>query len=394
MSNTPIHRGHGLIWRPLGPLILGLVLSACAAAPVREPAARHPAPESIPTNTPQSAVYPKANDGTNAKNSAPSLQHAGQNNTGAEPDAMVQKVSYIVGYRLATQGKERGFTLSEALFIAGIDDIQSGRGAKINQADETIIMTEFKSVQQAKATLVEDSKNPKLIRPVNGAENSGKKAADIKLPGSKHNSLEEKVSYVIGSRMAAQSGATGFIIDQQQILKALEDVRKGAKSSISAEEQAAVMTAFEKQNKAAAAQRAQVLAQENLRKGEEFLAQNRTAAGIEVTPSALQYKVLQASKESKPKTPKLGDTVKVHYRGQLIDGTVFDSSIDKGEPVVFPVSSVIPGWIEALQVMKTGDKFQIFVPAQLAYGAGETGGIPANSVLIFELHLLAVEGKK
>lgn len=123
--------------------------------------------------------------------------------------------------------------------------------------------------------------------------------------------------------------------------------------------------------------------------GEAFLAENAKKEGVKTTASGLQYKVIKSGTGA---TPKPTDTVKVHYHGTLIDGTVFDSSVQRGEPITFPVTGVIPGWVEALQMMKVGDKWQLFIPAKLAYGEhSPTPAIPPNSVLIFEVELLGIE---
>ena len=128
---------------------------------------------------------------------------------------------------------------------------------------------------------------------------------------------------------------------------------------------------------------------ENPISGEAFLAQNAKKEGVITTASGLQYKVL---KSGTGESPKRTDTVKVHNHGTLIDGTVFDSSVQRGQPISFPVNGVIPGWVEALQLMKVGDKWQLFIPARLAYGDQSPGaGIPPNSVLIFEVELLGIE---
>jgi FKBP-type peptidyl-prolyl cis-trans isomerase FklB len=123
--------------------------------------------------------------------------------------------------------------------------------------------------------------------------------------------------------------------------------------------------------------------------GAAFLAANAKKAGVITTASGLEYKVM---KTGTGETPKLADKVKVHYHGTLIDGTVFDSSVQRGEPIVFPVGAVIPGWVEALQLMKVGDKWQLFIPSKLAYGEqSPSPAIPANSMLIFEVELLGIE---
>jgi len=123
--------------------------------------------------------------------------------------------------------------------------------------------------------------------------------------------------------------------------------------------------------------------------GATFLAENAKKEGVITTASGLQYKII---KSGTGESPRLTDTVKVNYQGTLIDGTVFDSSMQHGGPATFPVNGVVPGWTEALQLMKVGDKWQLFIPANLAYGdQSPTAAIPPNSVLIFEVELLGIE---
>ena len=122
--------------------------------------------------------------------------------------------------------------------------------------------------------------------------------------------------------------------------------------------------------------------------GEKFLEENKLRAEVITTESGLQYEVL---KKGKGKTPTTNDKVKVHYHGTLINGTVFDSSVDRKEPVTFGVTQVIPGWTEALQLMSVGSKFKLYIPQELAYGAQQAGQIPPFSTLIFEVELLSIE---
>lgn len=130
------------------------------------------------------------------------------------------------------------------------------------------------------------------------------------------------------------------------------------------------------------------LAQDNLEQGQKFLAENAKKAGVKTTESGLQYEETQAGTG---KQPALSDTVKVHYRGTLIDGTEFDSSYSRDEPVSFPLNGVIPGWTEGLQLMKEGGKAKLAIPADLAYGPGGMGNaIGPNSALLFEVELLEV----
>ncbi len=132
-----------------------------------------------------------------------------------------------------------------------------------------------------------------------------------------------------------------------------------------------------------------LMADSTLEKGEAFLKENSTKEGVKTTASGLQYKVL---KEGTGKIPKATDNVQVHYRGTLLDGTEFDSSIKRGEPAEFPLNRVIPGWTEGVQLMKEGSKYQFTIPSKLAYGErGTPGGpIPPNATLIFEVELISI----
>lgn len=132
----------------------------------------------------------------------------------------------------------------------------------------------------------------------------------------------------------------------------------------------------------------QKAAQENIKLGNEFLNMNKSSEGVVSTNSGLQYQVLtQGDGEVHPKA---SDTVTVHYHGTLIDGTVFDSSVERGEPIAFPLNRVIKGWTEGVQLMVVGDKFRFFIPSDLAYGNRATGKISGGSVLIFDVELLAI----
>jgi len=138
-------------------------------------------------------------------------------------------------------------------------------------------------------------------------------------------------------------------------------------------------------------QQSQLDAEENLIKGQEFLAENAKRDEVTVTESGLQYEILQ---EGDGLSPSETDTVVVHYHGTLIDGTVFDSSVERGEPATFPVNRVISGWTEALQLMKTGSKWKLYIPSDLAYGPTQrSADIKGNSTLIFDVELLEIKGK-
>ncbi|MEY4589489.1 MAG: hypothetical protein RL497_1565 [Pseudomonadota bacterium] len=208
------------------------------------------------------------------------------------------------------------------------------------------------------------------------------------------NTIEEKVSYIVGFRMSTQAKASGFSLDKKMLSQAITDVQEGKEARIPQEEQQKIMTEFQQQQETKQQEELKKTGEENLKKGEAHLAENEKKEGVKKTASGLQYKVVKASEQKDAKSPKAEDTVKVHYHGKLIDGKVFDSSVDRGEPVTFPVNGVIPGWVEGLQLMKVGDKFELTIPSSLAYGAGGTGPIPPNSALVFDVELLEINPKQ
>lgn len=187
-------------------------------------------------------------------------------------------------------------------------------------------------------------------------------------------------SYAIGLDVGSSFGKDQIELDVDSLLAGVRDGLAGAKPK------------FDKDLCRASLERLAVVRSQSLKKkNQEYLAANAKAPGVQTTPSGLQYKVISSGSGA---TPGPQDTVKVHYRGQLIDGSVFDESIG-GDPVMLPVNRVIPGWTEALQKMKVGDKWQLTIPAELAYrevGAGDV--IPPNSTLIFDLELLGIEPAK
>jgi len=192
----------------------------------------------------------------------------------------------------------------------------------------------------------------------------------------------KKASYAIGQQIGGNMKQQNIEIDTEVMAMAMKDAIKGDSKMTKEEIQQAMMklqeTAMKKQQDAA---------EENKKKGVEFLEKNKTAQGVKTTASGLQYIV---EKEGDGKTPTKTDTVKAHYKGTLVDGTQFDSSYDRGQPAEFPVQGVIPGWSEALQMMKVGAKYKLFIPPELAYGASGRPGIPANSVLVFEVELVEI----
>ncbi|MEW6681909.1 MAG: FKBP-type peptidyl-prolyl cis-trans isomerase [Nitrospirota bacterium] len=202
---------------------------------------------------------------------------------------------------------------------------------------------------------------------------------------------QEKVSYSIGLDIGANFKRQSVELDSKALAAGISDGLSGAKPALSEDEVKKVLADFQQQMRARAAAMAQQLADQNKKNGEAYLAENKKQKGIVTLPSGLQYKVLKEAKGAKPKAT---DTVSVHYRGTLIDGTEFDSSIKRGQPAEFPVNQVIPGWTEALQLMPVGSKWQLFIPSGLAYGAQGAGNmIGPNSTLIFEVELLEIKKK-
>ncbi len=195
---------------------------------------------------------------------------------------------------------------------------------------------------------------------------------------------KDKVSYSIGLNIGFNLKKQNVSINPDTFVLGLKDALAG-KPQMTDEQVKETMTAFEKEmidkQKAAGVK--------NGADGEKFLAENKKKEGVKTTASGLQYKVV---KEGTGAQPKEKDTVMANYRGTLIDGTEFDSSYTRGQPATFPVSGVIKGWTEALQMMKVGSKYQLFIPANLAYGERAMGpDIGPNSTLIFEVELLDVK---
>lgn len=198
------------------------------------------------------------------------------------------------------------------------------------------------------------------------------------------NTDKAKVSYTIGQQIGQQLKRSGLEIDADVLAASISDVMAGKESRLKPEEmKAAMMKAQQDQ-----AQKEAEAGKANKEKGEKFLADNKAKPGIKTTASGLQYETLS---EGKGAVPKATNTVKVHYKGTLIDGTKFDSSYDRGEPAEFPLNGVIKGWTEGIQLMKVGGKARFFIPSELAYGEHSPSSIPPNSVLIFEVELLDIK---
>ena len=199
---------------------------------------------------------------------------------------------------------------------------------------------------------------------------------------------KDKLSYIIGRDMGSNLKNQSVDIDTDIFMKGFKDALSGNKSALSDDEIQAVKTAYKEERMKKHEEEVKKVTEQNKKDGEAFLAENKKKEGVVTLPSGLQYKVI---KEGDGQIPKDTDTVTVNYRGTLLDGTEFDSSYKRNEPATFPVNGVIPGWQEALKLMKVGSKWQLFVPAGLAYGEQGAGStIGPNTTLIFEVELLSI----
>lgn len=203
----------------------------------------------------------------------------------------------------------------------------------------------------------------------------------------------DKLSYALGMSMGHNFKGTGIkTLNSADFAAGVASVYDGVKPEMTFDEAKRIVNEYfaklEAEMQAEAAKQGEV----NRKNGEAFLSENAKREGIKVTESGLQYEVLESGKGD---SPKASDNVEVHYTGKLIDGTVFDSSVERGVPASFGVTQVIPGWVEALQLMHEGDKWRLYIPSDLAYGPNGAGGvIGPNMTLIFDVELLRVIKKQ
>ncbi|MDY0249904.1 MAG: FKBP-type peptidyl-prolyl cis-trans isomerase [Pseudomonas sp.] len=214
-----------------------------------------------------------------------------------------------------------------------------------------------------------------------GCDNQAADSADLKTPA-------QKASYGIGLSMGKNLSQEGMDdLDSQAVALGIEDALAKKDQRLTDEE---LMEAFGFLQ-SRAQERMSALNDQAAKAGADFLVENAKRDGVMTTDSGLQYEVVTKAEGAQP---KLSDVVRVHYQGTLVDGSVFDSSVERGEPVEFPVGGVIPGWVEGLQLMKVGEKYKFYIPSELAYGAqSPTPAIPANSTLLFEVELLDIVGQ-
>jgi FKBP-type peptidyl-prolyl cis-trans isomerase FklB len=210
-------------------------------------------------------------------------------------------------------------------------------------------------------------------------------------PNPNFKSDKERQSYAVGMNIGESLHRQPVDLDSTLLIQGLKDSMSGGKTLMTDEEAKAALTELGQQVRTKQEEKVKQAAETNKKEGEAFLAANKTKPGVVTTPSGLQYKIL---KEGTGPKPTASDKVVCNYKGTLINGTEFDSSYKRGQPATFPVGQVIKGWTEALQLMPVGSKWQLFIPADLAYGdRGAGNDIGPGSTLIFEVELLSIEGK-
>jgi FKBP-type peptidyl-prolyl cis-trans isomerase FklB len=202
---------------------------------------------------------------------------------------------------------------------------------------------------------------------------------------------KDKVSYAIGVNIGKSMRKDSVDVDPAIFSRGMKDALAGGKLLLTDDEMRAALTKLQGEMRAKQEAAMQKAGEVNKKTGDDFLAQNKTKEGVVALPDGLQYKIL---KEGTGPKPSATDSVVCNYRGTLLDGTEFDSSYKRGQPATFPVSGVIKGWTEAVQLMPVGSKWQLFIPAELAYGARGAGQeIGPNATLIFEVELVSIQNK-
>lgn len=199
----------------------------------------------------------------------------------------------------------------------------------------------------------------------------------------------DKISYSVGLNIGSGLKTQQIDLNIDMLARGIKDAMGGGKALLTDEEVKTVLMAFQNDLQTKQKKRIEELAVKNKTEGAAFLSANKSKEGVKTTASGLQYKVIKEGTGAKPKTT---DTVEVHYKGTLMDGTIFDSSYERNEPATFGVGQVIKGWTEALQLMPVGSKYQIWIPSELAYGESGAGDvIGPNAPLVFEVELLSIK---
>jgi len=202
---------------------------------------------------------------------------------------------------------------------------------------------------------------------------------------------EARIGYSIGYQVGGDFRQRGQPLDPEMLIRGVLDALDAVEPRISEPEMQRILTRLQSDARAAEQRERHEQAARNLAEGAAFLAENARREGVRTLPSGLQYRILEPGSG---RAPEATDTVTVHYRGTFVDGTEFDSSHARGEPATFGLDGVIPGWSEALRLMREGARWRLFVPPELAYGDGDAGGIGPNRTLIFDVELIAVHADR
>jgi FKBP-type peptidyl-prolyl cis-trans isomerase FklB len=272
-----------------------------------------------------------------------------------------------------------GTILAAALILAAL-----GARAQQNTAPAGSGAQQGSSASGSSQAPAAKTTSPTATKPRTGT--GSRSAAPLALKTDK-----DKTSYAIGANIGKSMHKDELDIDPNILVRGLRDGIAGGKTLMTDDEIKASLTALQADIRNKQQAKVQALGEANKRTGDAFLAANKTQEGVVTLADGLQYKILQEGTGPKP-TP--GDSVVCNYRGTLLNNTEFDSSYKRGQPATFPVTGVIKGWTEALQLMPVGSKWQIFVPSELAYGARGAGAeIGPNSTLVFEIELLSIQPK-
>ncbi len=218
--------------------------------------------------------------------------------------------------------------------------------------------------------------------------NGNQETATQSVSITEQSTAPEKVGYSLGFMMAEGNKEAVEDLNLDTFEQGFRDGYEGKDSALTQEQMQQVLMDYQKEQEEKFVQDMKTKAEDNKTKGAAFLAENAKKEGVKVTESGLQYKVLTAGTG---KSPKATDVVEVNYEGKLLDGTVFDSSYERGEPIEFPLNQVIAGWTEGVQLMKEGGKYEFYIPSDIAYGEAGNQGIDPNSTLIFTVELLKVK---
>jgi FKBP-type peptidyl-prolyl cis-trans isomerase FklB len=286
--------------------------------------------------------------------------------------------------RILTRAK---FVIVGGALAAGTLLSVTAQGQQTSPPSTQPASTAGQQAPTTKSSTAPAAKVPGAAAPKPGQKPAPKTQTPLKLKTEK-----DKVSYAIGLSVGHNLKRDSLEVDTSIVMRGIKDAVAGGKTLLTDDEVKQVMTTLQADLRKKQEEKIQAATEANKKESETFLAANKNNEGVVTLPSGLQYKIL---KEGTGPRPTATDSVVCNYRGTLLDGTEFDSSYKRGQPVTFPVSKVIKGWTEALQLMPVGSRWQLFVPAELAYGLrGAAGGtIGPNATLIFEVELISIENK-